>query len=211
LYYTVYKITNKINGKFYIGKHQTKNLDDDYMGSGKLIKAAIEKYGKENFFKEILHIFDKEEDMNAKESELVILSENSYNLCPGGHGSFGHLNDRGDKHKNRTRKAALKTAIVLNEKYGVDNPAKLPHVRQALSIHSKERWLKGLNKSPPNWKGKKHSLETRKRMSETKLINGSQKGIKNSQYGTIWITNNIINKKQNSQLEIPEGWRKGRI
>jgi hypothetical protein len=44
MYYTIYKITNKINGKHYVGKHQTMNLSDDYMGSGKLIKRAIEKH-----------------------------------------------------------------------------------------------------------------------------------------------------------------------
>lgn len=93
LYYTIYKVINKITGKYYIGKHQTENLNDGYMGSGKLLKKAIKKHGIENFTKEILFIFGSEKEMNDKEKELVIVSEETYNLCPGGHGGFGYINN----------------------------------------------------------------------------------------------------------------------
>ena len=88
MYYTVYKIKNNINGKEYIGYHQTNNLDDGYMGSGKLIKKAIEKYGIHNFSKEYIDIFDNREDAESLESFLVdsayTLREDTYNIALGG-------------------------------------------------------------------------------------------------------------------------------
>ena len=88
--YTIYQIKNKINGKIYIGKHQTENLDDGYFGSGVALREAVKKYGKENFLKEILFVFDSEDEMNAKERELItedfVKRKDTYNLGVGGEG-----------------------------------------------------------------------------------------------------------------------------
>jgi hypothetical protein len=94
-YYIVYKITNLINNKIYIGVHKTSNINDNYMGSGLLIRRAIKKYGIENFKKDILHTFDNEKDMYKAESKLVnedFLKNNVYNLTFGGLGSWNHVN-----------------------------------------------------------------------------------------------------------------------
>ena len=69
---------------FYIGTHRTEKLDDGYMGSGALIRREIKKYGVKNFIKEILFVFDLEEEMLAKEKELVVKCSESYSwvfLC----------------------------------------------------------------------------------------------------------------------------------
>ena len=52
--HVVYRITNMINGKKYIGKHSTTDVYDGYFGSGVAIKQAINKYGIDNFKKEII-------------------------------------------------------------------------------------------------------------------------------------------------------------
>jgi len=86
--YSVYKTTNSINGKSYIGAHAPAdgNIYDGYMGSGRAIKAAIKEYGKENFSKEILFIADTPEEMYDKEKELIEPGPNSYNIAEGGIG-----------------------------------------------------------------------------------------------------------------------------
>ena len=103
VYYTIYKVTNKINGKFYIGKHQTKKLNDHYYGSGKKLLAAIKKYGKENFSKEILFVFETEQEMNDKEKELItedfVKRPDTYNVGVGGEGG-PHF--KGRKHTEET-------------------------------------------------------------------------------------------------------------
>lgn len=95
--YIVYKITNIINGKIYIGVHKTNNTEDGYMGSGVNIKRAINKYGIENFKKEYIAIFDNPEEMFKMESELVneefIKDNNTYNILKGGLGSFNYINE----------------------------------------------------------------------------------------------------------------------
>jgi hypothetical protein len=91
--YIVYKITNTINGKYYIGVHKTNDINDDYFGSGVYLKRAIAKHGKEFFNKSILHIFDNSVDAFNKEKELVVVSEDSYNLKEGGCGGFDHINN----------------------------------------------------------------------------------------------------------------------
>lgn len=58
------------------------------------------------------------------------------------------------------------------------------------------------------FKGKTHSDETKKLMSETKK--GKKTGSENSQFGTCWITNEKENKKIKKGDLIPDGWRLGR-
>ena len=155
MFYTIYKITNKLDGKFYIGKHQTKDLNDGYMGSGKILKRAIAKHGIDNFKKEILFIFDNEQEMNDKEKELVTLHEMSYNLCPGGKGGFGYLNN------SNMSNIGWKTNFTSNyQKRGGKIGGKIGGKK------SKELGVgifDPMNKY--DWTGKNHSEETKQKIS----------------------------------------------
>jgi hypothetical protein len=89
----IHKTTNLINNKEYIGAHKTNNLDDSYLGSGKLIKLAIEKHGIENFEKEIILRAVSSDIMYWVENILVdkdyLNQLNVYNIRVGGHGGWG--------------------------------------------------------------------------------------------------------------------------
>ena len=205
MHYTIYKITNKINNKYYVGMHKTDNLNDEYMGSGKLIRAAIKKYGIDNFVKEILFVFDNEEDMKNKEKELVVISEETYNLCDGGHGGFGHINRNGLNKdypgKKEVNLKNLEKANIAFKKYcesGKHKELMGPKIKKML----KEYYPDG------TFKGKKHKPESIERIKTA--VAGKQTGNKNSQFGSIWITNGSINTKIKKDEAIPENWYKGR-
>lgn len=119
-YHLIYMVVDKINNKIYIGKHTTKNLYDDYMGSGKSLKAALKKYGLENFEKIILYCFDSEDEAYLKESEIVnetfIKRLDTYNMKCGGKG-FKSCDIIGEKHhkywkgKKRSPETIIKNSI----------------------------------------------------------------------------------------------------
>ena len=96
-YHYFYKITNLINNHFYYGVHNTNNLNDGYMGSGKKLQFAYQKYGIENFKKEILKFFETDKEAFKYESEIVteilINDNNCYNVNLGGNGGWNYIND----------------------------------------------------------------------------------------------------------------------
>lgn len=217
MYYIIYKITNKINGKIYIGKHKTTNINDGYMGSGKHLKRSQQKYGIENFNKEILFVFDNENDMNIKEKELVTLEfclrEDTYNICVGGNGGFSYINNNNLNISISEQK--LRNPNLIKKASQMGNEAK------KLKRENDENWankykenisksLKEYNAKNPNpFEGKFHTDEWKARHSE--IMSQKQKGSNNSQFGTIWITNGIDNKKIKKDIDIiPEGWYNGR-
>lgn len=91
----IYKVTNLINGKIYIGKDALSR--SYYLGSGLNINRAIKKYGKENFQKEILEQCVTKEELNSREIYWIAFYNSrdpriGYNIAKGGQGgNMDHL------------------------------------------------------------------------------------------------------------------------
>jgi hypothetical protein len=114
--YHIYKITNKINNKIYVGFHKTDNINDGYMGSGKLIIKAIEKYGIDNFTKEILYSFDTKEEAEKCEAAIVdkhfTLREDTCNIAIGGNVRIMYGENNGFFGKTHTRESKEKMGLA---------------------------------------------------------------------------------------------------
>ena len=89
-FYYIYLTTNNINGKNYVGQHYGL-LDDSYIGSGKLILRAIDKYGRKNFSKKVIAVCNSYDKLNILETVYIELYKSigkaEYNIDKGGKGA----------------------------------------------------------------------------------------------------------------------------
>jgi hypothetical protein len=117
MYYIVYKTTNLINEKTYIGIHQTSNLNDGYLGSGIALKRAINKYGKENFERQIIKYCSSYEELINHEKILVneqwITSGDNYNLKTGGN-NYGSLSQDSKNKISESLKRKYAAGEIIN-------------------------------------------------------------------------------------------------
>ena len=156
--YYIYRITNKINGKTYIGQHKYKKLNDSYMGSGIHIKRAIKKYGIENFEKEILEFDIPNVDLANDWEQMYIMFERAkgkaeYNIANGGLGSSGFHHT--EEHKRYMSKK-MKGRVVSEE------------TRQKLSEANKGKHPseESIRKNREAHKGRRLTEEWKRKISE---------------------------------------------
>ena len=165
----IYKITNKVNGKIYIG--QDKNNNPNYLGSGKKIKRAVKKYGKENFIKEIIEECVDENHMNEREVYWIMFYNSQdrkigYNISEGGkegdrkigqdifkNGVYDYWVEKyGKEEADNRKKQKIEKIIKHNKENGSD-------------LVKKGRYYLWLKKYGKKIADKKH-LEWRKKISE---------------------------------------------
>jgi hypothetical protein len=204
-FHFIYKTTNLLSGKYYIGMHSTNDLDDGYLGSGTRLRYSINKHGIKNHVREILEFVDSREELKKREKEIVTLNEiakeECMNLTVGGEGGF-----RSEQQRLNAEKSNAKQKILRET-----DPEWVDNYRLKKSLGQKEAYNRGRKKVIPDWNGRSHSDEAKKKMSESSK--GMGVGKENSQYGTCWITRDGENKKiKKEELGefIQHGWEKGR-
>lgn len=188
----IYKITNTINGKYYMGRHSTTNINDDYMGSGIGIKNAILKYGIENFKKEIIAEVNTSDELWELEKEMVndaiVKDKMSYNVAYGGkhylHGLKQYDNSAFIQHQSNAGKIG---GISFYKKFGKE------WNRMGGSVSSKKRSSEYIYKVQTN-------------TNEVFLLNGLEFKEKCNEMGWNY---NTLHWKQSQGKEIKKGKHKG--
>ena len=127
----VYKITNRVNGKFYIGI--TRNTAEfrfrqhinnaRHKAKYSRLAAAIIKYGKENFFVEVVETHSSDEQVKLAEIRLIKEARPHYNVTLGGDGTTGHTLSEEQRQKARDR--MLGSKINLGNKWSMERKAAL--------------------------------------------------------------------------------------
>jgi hypothetical protein len=221
MFYLIYKITNKIDGKNYIGSHKTKNIDDNYMGSGKYLNHAYKKHGVENFIKEILFVFTNASDMYAKEAEIVnedfLAETNTYNLKKGGFGGFDYINDTGKNlYGNNGRPGYggenLHKSITAER---MKQQGRYSEYVNKISNKLIEKYASGEIVSNFAKNNPMYIPELKQKQKETLQKINHQQGEKNSQFGTCWVTHKSLGNKKIKKEMLNEyiflGYTKGRV
>lgn len=237
----IYCITNNINGKNYIGQRKcpaNKTLETDkYMGSGCKLKLAKEKYGLENFSKEILAITEKQENADILEKVFIKLyranGKAEYNIADGGQIRFSGesakiIRDKISKaHKGKHYSEEHKRKLAESHKgfkFAEDSKRKMSESRKGKRLgfensfygkhHSEETKLKIRNKLlgkhyvfSDEHKNKIGESNKGKRLGR-KESEETRKKLSEVHKGRTWFNNGVVSK---FVYECPDGFVKGRL
>jgi group I intron endonuclease len=194
----IYKTTNLVNGKIYIGQDSKNN--PNYFGSGDLIKIAINKYGLINFKKEILCLCETQTELNEMEQKFILEYKSTdksigYNICVGG--TNGTMLNRKHSEETKQQMSEVRIGIIFTDEHK-KNLSKA-HKGKSISDETKEKMSKSQKlvvrkpmsdetkeKIRNSKKGVKLSEETKKKMSESHM------GEKNHFYGKTHSKETII-------------------
>lgn len=215
-YHYIYKTTCLITGKFYVGMHSTDNLDDGYLGSGKILGYSRRKYGDENHTIERLEFLQSREELKRREKEIVneeLLSQPlNINLKYGGDGGWDHLNQNSEIQRAKSLKGNAK-----QKQMRLANPEWFAEKTRKMAETQRQRYASG-ERAGVGWSivavKNAQSQKSREQRKTTMQNNQHQKGKNNSQFGVKRVG---INKDGKIKKVLPHqvqdyldaGWNRG--
>jgi hypothetical protein len=175
----LYLTTNLLTHEFYVGVRTSKCVPeyDSYLGSGLRLKRAIQKYGRNNFYKRVLRVFSTRAEANRAEIEHVtdafLSLPGCLNLAPGGQGGNIYERTREINEKIAAAQRGKKKPAVSAARRG--KPLSFEHrkaissakVGKALSTeHCKNISKAQRGKPKPKLQGRQLSEEQKQRISD---------------------------------------------
>lgn len=207
-YHYIYRTTCLATGKFYVGMHSTNDIDDKYLGSGKILGYSRKKYGDQNHKKEIIEMCPSREALKLREKEIVneemLANPLNINLKYGGEGGFDHLNSGNLAHRERASGAATKRNSSLTGTQLARDISKKAHETR------RRRGVLPFGGKRNNFAGMFHTAETKMKMQNSQqLVNRS--GENNPMFGKkfAWMNKEGKNKKVNHAMVdqfVCDGW-----
>jgi len=180
--------------------HSTSDLEDNYLGSGTQLWRSKNKHGKHTHTKEILEFLPDRKALADREREIVneslIADPMCMNLMKGGEAG-GFMNE---EHQLKCSSAGGRTT----------NPEKSKKASEKMKESNRKMMEQGIHHTP-NWIGKHHRPEIRELIGANSSV--KQRGSRNSQFGTRWISNEVESikvKDENLQVYLNNGYQMGR-
>jgi hypothetical protein len=168
-YHYLYRTTNIVNKKFYVGIHSTDDLDDGYIGSGTYLWYSIRKYGRDNFVTEKIKFFDDRRSLVEAEEEFVNTNLINDSLCMNLQSGGCRARDVDDTTKARMSESAKNKVFTDKHRANISIGLKKSHRKNPMSDSTKA-------KIGQAHKGMTHTEETKKILSVASMGNTSHKG-----------------------------------
>lgn len=187
----VYKTTNTINNKIYIGQHKTNYIEDGYLGSGSVLLKAIDKHGREKFRREILKFCKSQEELNLIETQMISRHDSTnkrvgYNISP-----VAVNNYKSSAGIERISKARKGIKLSNETKRKMAKPKSETAINNMI-IARRERILR---EGKRVWYHNKHTKESKQIIVGESIPNG-------------WVKGRGKIKKQRKKYKLPEHSRK---
>jgi len=213
-FHFIYRTTNLLNGRYYVGLHSTNNVDDKYIGSGTRLWHEVKKYGQGNFKREILEFLPSRQELKARERSVVneemLKDPLCMNLKLGGEGGWDHI---GGANLTSPKFLEYKNSDRLLQNLRHATNCLTPESR---SIGSKKTWTNNRDsmvRAAQVGLRVMNSIEANEKRKATYAERNHMHGEKNSQFGTCWVCNEtgpIKIKKGELENYLTNGYHRGR-